>query len=130
MKIKFVLVNTDKSFAVDTFHFEANSFKEFKDNVANYWSGGEEIEGLAHAVLENHKDVTKTFDSFDANDEGNFPISSTIRYSTKNGVTTADMGDDFSYKDHDFFKEIDKEVWNKWELEFAEALFNFYLSKS
>lgn len=30
---------------------------------------------------------------------------------------------------HDFFKEIDKSTWEKYELEFTEDLFNFFLTK-
>ena len=30
MKIKFVLVNTDKSIEIETFNFELNTFEEFK----------------------------------------------------------------------------------------------------
>ena len=37
MKIKFVLVNTDKSIEVETFYFEANTFEEFKKQISNHW---------------------------------------------------------------------------------------------
>jgi len=130
MKIKFVLVNTDKSIEIETFNFELNTFEEFKKKVSDHWSGGEEIEGFAYAILAKHKNVSKTLDSFDSNDEGKFPISTTIRYSKDTGVTTIDAGNDFSYKDHNFFKQINNSSWEKYELEFTEDLFNFYLTKS
>ena len=134
MKIKFVIVNTDKGIEVETFFFEVNNFEMFKRQIElcilsnKYW-GSEENEGFAYAMLENHKDISKTLDNFDSNDEGRFPISTTIRYSSKDGVTTSDAGNDYSYKDHDFFKEIDKSFWSKYELEFIEDLFNFFLTK-
>lgn len=130
MKIKFVLVNTDKSIEVETFYFEANTFEEFKKQISNHWSGGEEIEGFAYAMLDNYKDISKTLDAFDSNEEGRFPISTTIRYSSEDGVTASDAGNDYSYKDHDFFKEIDKSAWDKYELEFIKDLFNFFLTKN
>jgi hypothetical protein len=139
MKIKFELVNTDKGIEVETFYFEVNNFEEFKKQIEvctlsnKFWGGGEEIaeeiEGFAYAMLDNYKDVSKTLDAFDSNDEGRFPISTTIRYSSKDGVTTSDVGNDYSYKDHDFFKEINKGVWDKYELKFTEDLFNFFLTK-
>ncbi len=130
MKIKFELVNTDKGIEVETFFFEVNNFEEFKKQISNHWSGGEEIEGFAYAMLDNYKDISKTLDGSDSNDEGRFPISTTIRYSSADGVTTIDAGIDYTHKDHDFFKEIDKGVWDKYELEFTEDLFNFFLTKN
>ncbi len=130
MKIKFELVNTDKGIEVETFFFEVNNFEEFKKQISKCWSGGEEIEGFASAMLENHKDISKTLDGSDSNDEGRFPISTTIRYSSADGVTTIDAGIDFTHKDHAFFKEIDKSTWEKHELEFTEDLFNFFIKKS
>jgi len=130
MKIKFVLVNTDKSIEIETFNFELNTFEEFKKKVSDHWSGGEEIEGFAYALLAKHKNVSKTLDSFDSNDEGKFLISTTIKYSSTDGVTTTEAGLDYTYIDHPFFKEIDKSTWEKYELEFTEDLFNFYLTKS
>ena len=130
MKVKFELVNTEKGIEVETFFFEVNNFEEFKKQISKCWSGGEEIEGFAYAMLDNYKDISKTLDAFDSNEEGRFPISTTIRYSSENGVTTGDAGNDYSYKDHDFFKEIDKGAWDKYELEFIKDLFNFFLTKN
>ncbi len=139
MKIKFELVNTDKGIEVETFFFEVNNFEEFKKQIEictlsnKFWGGeeiAEEIEGFASAMLENHKDISKTLDGSDSNDEGRFPISTTIRYSSADGVTTIDAGIDYTHKDHAFFKEIDKSTWEKHELEFTEDLFNFFLKKS
>ena len=135
MKIKFVIVNTDKGIEVETFFFEVNNFEMFKRQIElcissnKYW-GSEENEGFAYAMLENHKDISKTLDSFDSNDEGRFPISTTIKYSSTDGVTTTEAGLDYTYMDHPFFKEIDKSTWEKYELEFTKDLFNFYLTKS
>jgi hypothetical protein len=35
MKIKFLLVNTDKSIDVETFYFEANTIEECKKQISN-----------------------------------------------------------------------------------------------
>ena len=63
MKIKFELVSTQgfSGRGGGSFNFEVNSFKEFQDEIAKHWSGGEEIEGFAYAVLDKYKDASKTF---------------------------------------------------------------------
>ena len=134
MKIKFELVNISMSGSgvLKSYYFKAKSFKEFKDQISKHWITYNDpdvfVEGFAYAILENHKDVAKQI--FD-NDNSEFKMVTTIRWNKLNGVGVAEDGYWLKeYMSHEFFKNIDKTICSKDEVEYFETLFNFYLTKA